>query len=105
MLDMPPEALIFLRRFKGAVATGQSSRVSNSSFNSIGGSPVGALCILRVGAIVHDRDVDKFAGHRVREVGPRPSGAGGGALPVIMSFIRSSEKPTTTATITSKCAV
>ena len=31
--------------------------------------------------------------------------AGGGALPVIMSIIRSSEKPTTTATTTSECAV
>ena len=29
----------------------------------------------------------------------------GAALPVIMSIIRSSEKPTTTATITSQCAV
>ena len=31
--------------------------------------------------------------------------AGGGALPVIMSIIRSSAKPTTTATTTSECAV
>ena len=31
--------------------------------------------------------------------------AGGGTLPVIMSIIRSSAKPTTTATITSECAV
>ena len=36
----------------------------------------------------------------------RPFGFGGGGWgPVIMSIIRSSEKPTTTATITSKCAV
>ena len=31
--------------------------------------------------------------------------AGGGALPVTMSIIRSSAKPTTTATITFECAV
>jgi len=42
------------------------------------------------------------------EPNPRPKRvqtAGGGALPVIMSIIRSSAKPTTTATITSECAV
>ena len=34
-----------------------------------------------------------------------PARAGGGALPVIMSIIRSSAKPTTTATTTSEAAV